>query len=691
MIDRKTLVRRHNPRVRHFDPEASLSVGNGEFAVTVDATGLQSFPALYEQGGVPLGTMSNWGWHSDPNPQQYRVEAYPKTRLRTFGGREIAFSYSDWLKVSDPATTWLRNNPHRLHLGHVQFRFLGRTRDRRVLNIDAIDHIDQTLDLWTGMIHSRYTVDGVPIEVRTVCHPSDDLLAVDVRSPLLRDGRIQVGLHFPYGSALFSGTDFSRPSAHQTRLKRISDSRMELFRILDDTQYHVALGGVWQELVQDPTDSQAYWFTPKRQDDTQLVVAFSPNPHTTPLPTFEGVAEASRGHGSQFWSQGGAIELAQSRDPRAPELERRLILSQYLTRINSSGTLPPQESGLVHNSWAGKFHLEMHWWHSAHFALWGRPHLLQRNLQWYESHLQDAKRLACDQGYEGARWPKCVGPEGINAPCYIEPFLIWQEPHPIYYAELLYRSQPTLATLQRYAQLVFESATFMASFAEWDEAHSRYVLGPPLAPAQEIYDHTRTMNSPLELEYWYFGLGVAQTWRERLSLPRVALWDQVRQHLAPLAEWDGIYVGAESHPDGFRERTAVHDHPSMVAPLGMLPGHRVNRQTMERTLHAVLESWQWDHTWGWDYPMLAMTAARLDQPGKAVDLLLIQKGKNRYLANGHNFQHRGLPVYLPGNGGLLTAAAMMARGWDQGPRTDAPGFPSDGSWTVEHEGLAPMP
>jgi len=59
--------------------------------------------------------------------------------------------------------------------------------------------------------------------------------------------------------------------------------------------------------------------------------------------------------------------------------------------------------------------------------------------------------------------------------------------------------------------------------------------------------------------------------------------------------------------------------------------------------------------------MMAMTAARLGHSSLAVDLLLIEKGKNRYLANGHNFQHRGLPVYLPGNGGLLMAVAMIPR------------------------------
>ena len=59
-IDRAALVRRHNPQVRSFDPRGCLSVGNGEFAFTADATGLQTFPELYDV--IPLCTQSQWGW-----------------------------------------------------------------------------------------------------------------------------------------------------------------------------------------------------------------------------------------------------------------------------------------------------------------------------------------------------------------------------------------------------------------------------------------------------------------------------------------------------------------------------------------------------------------------------------------------------------------------------------------------------
>ncbi len=52
IIDREAVVRRHNVRYAGPCPEAPLSVGNGEFAVTVDHTGLQTFGERYERGAA---------------------------------------------------------------------------------------------------------------------------------------------------------------------------------------------------------------------------------------------------------------------------------------------------------------------------------------------------------------------------------------------------------------------------------------------------------------------------------------------------------------------------------------------------------------------------------------------------------------------------------------------------------------
>jgi hypothetical protein len=149
----------------------------------------------------------------------------------------------------------------------------------------------------------------------------------------------------------------------------------------------------------------------------------------------------------------------------------------------------------------------------------------------------------------------------------------------------------------------------------------------------------------------------------------------------------------ESVPDTFDNKQSRRDHPTLVASLGMLPGFGVDRATMRRTLDAVVSSWDFEaKIWGWDYPMLAMTAARLGDPALAVDLLLKDGPNNRYTANGHCPQPSAdLAVYLPANGALLAAVAMMAGGWDGAPPGPAPGFPRDGRWRVVAEGLHPLP
>jgi hypothetical protein len=86
-----------------------------------------------------------------------------------------------------------------------------------------------------------------------------------------------------------------------------------------------------------------------------------------------------------------------------------------------------------------------------------------------------------------------------------------------------------------------------------------------------------------------------------------------------------------------------------------------------------------------------MTAARIGAPEAALDALLMPTAKNVFLPNGHNPQTASLPVYLPANGGLLVAVALMAGGWDGDGGHPAPGFPKDGGWTVRHEGPRPSP
>ncbi len=683
-IDRRALVTRHNVTLNKPDPLTPLSVGNGEFTFTADITGLQTFPK-YHQQGMSLGTQSQWGWHTSPNPKGYKLADILEDYV--VDGRKVPYaSDREFSDGYSPAAAWLRANPHRLHLGQIGLRILKS--DNSPAGIDDLAGVSQTLDLWAGLLSSRFEIQGQPVKVRTVCHPQRDILAVRIESALLQQQRLLVSLAFPYGSTDWgSAANWEHSDSHAT-LQQVTDNQVDLTRILDEDRYCVRV--IWSKEGGIRNKSQhEYEIYRCDSQPLEIVFAFSPSEIAEPLPDFQEVRTAAANHWQQFWNSGAAIDFSQCSDPRAAELERRVVLSQYLTAIQCSGSRPPQETGLVDNSWFGKFHLEMHWWHAVHFALWDRLPLLERSLLWYQSILPMAKATAKLQGYEGARWPKMVSPDGRDSPSQIGVFLIWQQPHPIYYAELCYRAHRDHQTLEKYKEIIFETAEFMASYPVWDTTGKRYVLGPALIPAQESYGKQRAsnLNPTFELAYWYWGLETAQKWRERLGLERNPKWERVKNLLSCPTIRKGVYTAIETPP-----YTIPRDHPSMAAAFGLVPPTSlIDPNTMKRTFNHIIRSWQWQDTWGWDYPMLAMTAARLGEPEKAIDALFIESQKNRYLANGHNFQSSRLPLYLPGNGGLLTAVAMMAAGWDGCPDRPTPGFPDNGKWKVRWEGLKRMP
>src|SRR5699024_2371930 len=156
-IDRRTLVARHDPRSTTVRPEWPLQVGNGSFAVAVDLTGLQTHPEAHPHhyagaSGTLLGTMSQWGWHSMPPARPYGLEESVETYPTPRGPRP----YVDLHRQPDPAgqvrgseaEEWLRNNPHRLHLGRIGFV--------TATGPDELRETDQHLELWTGVLTSRF-------------------------------------------------------------------------------------------------------------------------------------------------------------------------------------------------------------------------------------------------------------------------------------------------------------------------------------------------------------------------------------------------------------------------------------------------------------------------------------------------------------------------------------------------------
>lgn len=684
-IDRKTVVSRHHVKINEVDTLNSLSLGNGKFAMTMDVTGLQTFPVHYQKG-IPLGTLSEWGWHSFPTEKEYKIEETLDS-LESHG-RKVPYA-RQWPSDTPEgeASNYLRQNPHRIHLANIGWSI--EKSDGSIIGISDIKNIDQELDVWKGELISKFEVEGVPVEVVSIVGQDNDILGVKIKSTLLEQGRIGLNIKYPYPTNHFldEAANYDVDEPKRLVYDSINAKNVSISRKLDSTQYFTSVSSSLNIASKLPTDKGFIVKPNKTKNSWEFTVAFSESKEDKEELDFNKFRDDVNTSMETFWNSGGMIDFGEVKDSRAIELERRMVLSLYLTKINCGGSSPPQETGLTYNSWYGKPHMEMIWWHGMHYALWDRAAILEKQLTWYVRAEEVAKKMAVRQGFEGIRWQKMTDNIGGETSSSIGSYLIWQQPHIIYLAELIYSQNKDEQFFQKYAPLVEKTAEFMADFAWYDPELKQYILGPGVIAAQERFDPKVTYNPTFELAYWKWGLENAQKWRERAGKKRNEKWDEILNGLSPLPEKDGVYLAASSALDSYTTEKYMTDHPSVLGAYGMLPKIKgMKEETMRKTFDKILTDWHWDDTWGWDFPMTAMTATRLGYPEKAVDALLMPITTNTYLKNGHNYQNETLRLYLPGNGGLLAALALMVTTTNE--QSINTGFPE--SWNVKHEGLLEM-
>ena len=677
-IDREAVVKRHRVCTTGTLLKSPAQVGNGKFAFGMDITGLQTF--------VPFNTLSDWSWHSFPLPEGMRAEDYRPVAVETHG-KKIAYELRnpDQPELSE----WLTKNPHRYNLGRIGFRLL-REDGTEAREID-LGNARQEIDLWTGVVYSRFELNRKEVKVRTVCHPDKDMIGVCIESELLNDGNMSIYLDFPYPDGRYFKHYIGRYdtiSGHTSTFEKLAPNSVRITRTMDDTHYYATLDWTGPATFSRESEkAHTFLLQPRHTSTFSFTCCFSPEPVADVTESVASIERKSAASWEKYWRSGAAVDLSGSKDPRWLELERRIVLSQYLMRANESGLFPPQESGLVNNGWFGRFHFEMIWWHGVHYGLWNRMECFDNYLNVYKDFMPKALERAKSEGRSGARWPKCTGNFNREWPGSAHAYLIWHEPHPIYFAEMQYRQKPAPETLEKWKDVVLNTADYMADYLFYDKKTKQYVLGPPVVVVSENTDPLQTINPIFELGYFRYGLRTALEWADRLGLSekRTKKWKEVLSKMAPLPVADGVYTTYEGIPDMWTKYT--YEHPALTGVYGMLPGDGVDQPTFKRTLEKVSKEWQFNRIWGWDFPMLAMAAARTGQPALAIDMLM-------HPSAGFQFDEHGLATggpfpYFPSNGALLTAVAMMCGGWD-GSEGEAPGFPKDGSWTVRYEGFVPM-
>ncbi len=690
-IDRHALVSRHNVVTHEIDPNGAMAIGNGNFAYNFDVTGMQSFPEYYEKT-MPIGILSTWVWHSFPNPHGYTLDNYPMTTVKKHD-RVFVYPGTPMFGAGgeppSPHAAYLRSNPHRFGLARIGLEMTKA--DGTKMSITDLKNIEQTLDLWTGIVTSSFEIEGVAVHVQSAVYGDRDEVSFIVESPLIAAGRLKVRLAFPYALGSFGHDyqDWTKPDSHQTVMTPHGDNGADFARTLDDTHYSVRTK--WSAGARLAETDKHQYLLSSSVGGIQLSAWFSPKTIDPEADDAATVLTASQNYWQKYWTSGGVVDLAGNDDPRAAELERRIVLSQFLMAVHDGGFLPPQETGLAVNSWFGKFHMEMYWWHSAHWALWGHSDILEKSLSRLPQLMPAGEAMAEREGCKGVKWSKMTDPSGLESPSPIGPALIWEQPHPVYMAELVWRAHKgkddERAVLERYKNVVFETADYMATFVDYDPERNQYVLGPGIAsPAEKAFpNYAINLNPNMELGYWKWALETAQEWRARLGLAPDELWAKVIKGLAPLTVRDGVYPAFE-----VPEVTNAFGMNSWL--YGILPGRGIDKEVMRKTV-GVAGKLQPRATW--DNPMMAMCSARLGDRESAIRWLAggFESGKNPFRPSGYTIRGIGnaiieTPMYMPANGGWLTAVAMMAAGWD-GCTERAPGFPK--TWKVRFEGLLPLP
>ena len=340
-VDRKAVVRRHSVELAEIDPTSPLSVGNGELCLTVDVTGLQTFPEQYPVtdpgGGTPgtlLGTQSQWGWHSVPRPDGVSL-ADTRRPYRTARG-EVPYVDSDPQNGSDDsgldeARRWLRANPHRLDLARIGLVIRGGPDTFRAPSLADLGASRQVLDLWTGIIASDVVLAGQHLHVTTALDPDRDAIAIRIKrdtdhqpsqEPSQESSHadsVAIRLAFPYGSQSWSNAaDWSRPGDHTTTLSAESDGALirRYFDGAGDPTYCVRLWTSAGTQVQREDDHAV--IVSAATPVLELVAELTPGetgrnlpdlPDLPPLGVDE-VLEACQRHWSGFWERGAALDLA---------------------------------------------------------------------------------------------------------------------------------------------------------------------------------------------------------------------------------------------------------------------------------------------------------------------------------------------------------------------------------------------
>ena len=409
VIDREAVVRRHFPNATSITSSSFLALGNGQFGLAVDATGLQTFNNTQSS----LCLLSDMHWYTTPytgpgaDPWTATMASSDFVDLNTTTNTGVQRTVPYPVNCSGgSACDWLAVNPVRLDLGQIKFT----AGDGGDLKLADVGDISQQLDTWSGALRSswEHTPSGTRVQAETMVDMSSSTLSLSVATTTNGTHGTTASSSDSGGAAATLGTaivfampasgnsgcrDWSRPQDHTTTvLAHASDgSSLTLRRVIDLEEHQVqcrSTGAAWSldahhahRFLLTPHSATGVWtMSCTYSDPTEAIPAAPPGGWDA-----EAIASRTAAEWHRFWGSGAFLDLnagVANASAQQIELERRVVLSQYLMRAQEHGRLPPQETALIHNTWHGKHHQEMRYWHQAWWAMWARPEALIKSDEW---------------------------------------------------------------------------------------------------------------------------------------------------------------------------------------------------------------------------------------------------------------------------------------------------------------------
>lgn len=596
---KKEFIIKFNIIHKSFDKKNPLTIGNGDFAFTCDVTGLQTFYSDYKI--IPLCTMSNLFWGRQKGNGILPYKEYHK---RSTG--EVVKYMTD---TSAKTYNQYRDDFFKFDLFKLIFLYQGDPLEK-----EKIKDIHQELFLYEGRIQSEFYYDNEKVFVETKIPQKHNNLQIKVRTKLKN---LQIKILFLKPSSTTFGS-----TLEELDTKEFEDSCIK---------------------IKTPYLEYALFY---ESNMSRVNSIFEVNENSFLNISLDKDFQDDNSMKDYF-------DIAKSIDTKDEELNRRMVLSLYLMKVNTLGLYPPAETGLTCNSWYGKFHLEMHLWHHLGLIRFGLYSYVLPSLRWYLSIYESSKKRAEEQGYCGVRLPKMTDFRGLDTPSNIGCLLIWQMPHLFVLLDEIIQQDKNAIDLEEWMPMLEGLIEFMTSFYYLKDG--KYYLDSPLIPANENVKYD--CDTPIFEEcYTIHAFEIFKRWKKEYHFVyNISQIDDIINNYSPLEIQNNCYEAYLGCRTTYTEYN--YDHPMMVGMYSYFESSIVDPVIIENTLQKIMKCWNLDDTWGWDFPMLSMVANRLGDKKLAIQLLKMNMSKNTYLINGHNPQlpKKELPIYLPGNGALLLA------------------------------------